>query len=275
MLKVSNIVKKYGEKTVLNNLELFLSSNEIVAIVGENGSGKSTLFKIILNLIRQYQGHVEIEENKKVVGFVDGISFLPNLTGKENLYAFTDYNPKIFDEVIEKLNMQKYIDLKYKHYSMGMKQRLGLAFVLVQDADILILDEPFNALDTMGIIEFEKIIKEEKRKGKSIIIATHYLADLARYCDKILLLKNGQISEDLLISKNACPTFIVEFLQTINQNEIEKVLGKQVTIIDNQISFEAQVTEIPKIIKKLSKYNIVSVHQKQEDIVDKFLLEAK
>lgn len=173
VLRLSNISKVYGKQKVLDKVDLFINEGEIIGLVGPNGAGKSTLMKIITGLVKKYDGDVYIKgENiknikrrttKRIGCVIETPGFYPDLTGYENLLFFAEVSglddKKEIDEIIKKLGIEGYMDKKVKKYSLGMKQRLGVAQAVLSYPPILILDEPTNGLDPAIVPQLRKFIK--------------------------------------------------------------------------------------------------------------------
>lgn len=203
-LIVNNLSKIIGRKTILSNISFNIEEKKIVGLVGENGSGKSTLLKTILGLYKLNEGTVSIngydliKERYKALesvgslienpGLYDNFNVLDNIKAFGFLYKNIDY-----DYVIKLANLLN-IDLnnktKLKHYSLGMKQKVGIMISLLNKPCFLILDEPTNGLDYTSIIRLREILKELKI---TILISSHNLSELEKLCDKIILIENGKV----------------------------------------------------------------------------------
>lgn len=204
-IKLENVNKSFGKIKVLTDVNIKFSSGKIYGLYGRNGSGKSVLLKIISGLY-SHEGKVlydDVEYEKLsslpfLRGQIETPSFFPNLTGLENLRLLAKIQNRISDEEILKsldiVNLLNEKDKKYSEYSLGMKQKLGIAQAIMENPDIIILDEPFNGIENATVkkmIEYFKRIK----KDKIIIVSTHIIDDLKNLCDKIYYLDGGVLSE--------------------------------------------------------------------------------
>lgn len=204
-IKLENVNKSFGKIKVLTDVNIKFSSGKIYGLYGRNGSGKSVLLKIISGLY-SHEGkvlydNVEYEKLSSLPflrGQIETPSFFPNLTGLENLRLLAKIQNRISDEEILKsldiVNLLNEKDKKYSEYSLGMKQKLGIAQAIMENPDIIILDEPFNGIENATVkklIEYFKRIK----KDKIIIVSTHIIDDLKNLCDKIYYLDGGVLSE--------------------------------------------------------------------------------
>ncbi len=201
MLKLKNIKKEYSKKTVLSDVNIEINRNEIIGLVGENGVGKSTIMKIITGLIKNYSGERIISKDLKLGYLIDSPSFYSNYDAKSNLKLLSMYNPNVtdndIDEIYNLFRLSEFGKKKFSKYSLGMKQRLGIAFSLLGSPDLLVLDEPFNGVDPKMTILIIDMLKEwVKKTDGSIIISSHILSQLDTLCDKVLFVSNGHITKE-------------------------------------------------------------------------------
>ncbi len=206
-LKVNHIKKSFSKKLILDDISFSLQEGEIVGFVGPNGAGKSTTLKTICNLITQEEGTIEIlgidvvKDRKKAISSIAAVieapGLYPYLSGMDHLKFIAQSrhrNKADIESIINTLNMRDYIKKKAGKYSMGMKQRLGLAMCLLADPKVLLLDEPTNGLDPSGVIELRNLLKRLcKEEGKTIFFSSHNLAEIEKICDKIIFIKDGKI----------------------------------------------------------------------------------
>ena len=205
-IELNNVTKKLDKELVLNDISLSLDSGKIYGLVGRNGSGKSMLLKTICGFVKPDKGYVKVDGEdiyknntfpKKTAALIERPNYLPDLTGYENLKMLASINKIIGDKEIlntlEKVNLLEEKDKKFKKYSLGMKQKLGIAQVLMENPDIMIFDEPFNGLEEESVKKIRKLLLDEKKKGKLIIIATHIKEDINELCDIIYRVDNGRI----------------------------------------------------------------------------------
>ena len=204
-VEVRNVSKKLGDNNIFENVSFNLEKGKIYGLVGANGSGKSTLLKIIMSLYKT-KGRVLIngfdvrknfsEALSKVSGIVDNVSLYDFLTAKENLRYFAYLYDVDYSKVKEILELLKFdINDKriVKHFSLGMKQKLGLGVSLLKDSDVLILDEPTNGLDPKGIMELRQLLKS--MKDKTIIVSSHMISEIEKLTTDILFINNKSITK--------------------------------------------------------------------------------
>lgn len=209
-LVVKEYTKEIKGKKILNNIDLKLESGKVYGFYGRNGSGKTMLFRAISTLIYPSNGDVLID-NKSLINddfdlrqigiLIEDPGFYPYLTGFENLKLLYTINnkkdDKYIDSILKKFGLFDARNKKFKEYSLGMKQRLRLAQAFMENQKLIILDEATNGLDEDGINDIRKIILEEKKKDKLILIASHNKEDLNILCDKIFKLDHGKIIADI------------------------------------------------------------------------------
>lgn len=204
MIKVENVCKKYGTQTVLNHVNLEVKRGKIVGIVGRNGSGKTVLFKSICGLIPVDEGKIivdnqvigqdlEIPQNIGVI--IETPGFLPNYSGYKNLYYLAKIQNRIKKEdiirTLEMVGLDSRSKKNVSKYSMGMRQRLGIAQAIMENPDILVLDEPMNGLDKEGVNEMRELFLRWKAEGKTMIIASHGAEDIDILCDDVWEMDKG------------------------------------------------------------------------------------
>ncbi|MDC3424447.1 ATP-binding cassette domain-containing protein [Aquibacillus sp. 3ASR75-11] len=205
-IEIQNLSKKFGETTVLDGISLTLEKDKIHGLIGRNGSGKTMLLKCICGFVIPSTGIIKV--NDKQMGkdcdvpnnvgiIIEAPGFLPNYNGYTNLKFLAAIKNKISKEqivaVIEKVGLDPKSKKHVGKYSLGMRQRLGLAQALMEEPDILILDEPMNGLDNQGVEDMRKLLLGLKDQGKTIILASHGKEDIAILCDTVHELDHGHI----------------------------------------------------------------------------------
>ena len=206
MIQIENVTKKFGEAVVLDEINMELQSGNIYGLVGRNGSGKTMLMKCICGFVLPTSGTIHV--NGKIVGkeidipddigiIIENPGFLPNYSGFKNLQLLAMIRNKIgkaeIKEAIRRVGLDPESKKHVGKYSLGMRQRLGLAQALMEDPSILLLDEPMNGLDNEGVEEIRKLILDLKQNGKLIIIASHTREDINLLCDEVFYMDHGKI----------------------------------------------------------------------------------
>ncbi len=211
IIETKNLTKVYGEQTVVNSVNLHIEKGSIYGLLGRNGAGKTTIMKMILGLTDISNGEVSvfnqnIKGNEKKIyprigAIIETPGFYPNLTGTENLEIFAMLRGTAFPNAVK--NALEVVGLPYKdkklfgNYSLGMKQRLGIANAILHDPEVLILDEPTNGLDPIGIAEVRDFIKDlSVKKGKTILISSHILSEITLLADTVGIIDKGVLLEE-------------------------------------------------------------------------------
>jgi len=205
-IKISNITKKYGRKYALKNVSFNINSGEVFGLLGPNGAGKTTLIKIITGLMNIEEGSIEIlgfnlekEHNKAIenVGaIVENPEMYKHLTGRQNIMQFArmrnNITPERIEEVIELVGLTNRINERVSKYSLGMRQRLGVALALLHNPKVLILDEPTNGLDPAGIKQLRDIITNIAHKNDvCVMVSSHLISEMQLMCDRVAILDKG------------------------------------------------------------------------------------
>lgn len=211
IIETKNLTKVYGEQTVVNSVNLHIEKGSIYGLLGRNGAGETTIMKMILGLTDISNGEVSvfnqnIKGNEKKIyprigAIIETPGFYPNLTGTENLEIFAMLRGTAFPNAVK--NALEVVGLPYKdkklfgNYSLGMKQRLGIANAILHDPEVLILDEPTNGLDPIGIAEVRDFIKDlSVKKGKTILISSHILSEITLLADTVGIIDKGVLLEE-------------------------------------------------------------------------------
>lgn len=209
-IEIKELWKKYNGVTVLENISMLLTSGKIYGLAGRNGSGKTLLLKHICGFVKPTMGFVVI--NEKVIGkdmdrpescgvIIETPGFIPDYTGEKNLLLLAMIKGMIgkteIDNTMRLVGLDPYDKKHVGKYSLGMRQRLGIAQALMENPDILLLDEPLNGLDNEGVEEMREVILQQKEKGKLIVIASHNREDLGRLCDVVFHFDNGRIVDTI------------------------------------------------------------------------------
>ncbi|WP_172194684.1 ABC transporter ATP-binding protein [Saccharibacillus qingshengii] len=212
LVEIGNVTKKVRRRTLLQNVSFTVERGEICGLLGPNGAGKTTLIRAITGLIRPDSGDIRIGGRSVVRereaaaahmgAIVESPIFFPYMTGRDNLDNLALLHPNLptrkereqrVREVLEIVRMDKRADERVKTYSLGMKQRLGIAQALLGDPELLILDEPANGLDPMGIRELRELILRLKHElGKTVLVSSHLLDELQKICDRIVVIREGE-----------------------------------------------------------------------------------
>ncbi len=270
VIKVRNISKTINKKKILDNINFDVYEGEIVGLVGKNGAGKSTLLKIMTGLYSYDEGEIyyynynlktDYEKAMSIVGtLIENPDMYSNLTGKKNLEIFKSMFKGIDEGTIEEIarivEMEKYLGKKFKTYSLGMKERLGIASSLINKPKILILDEPTNGLDREGVKNIMKMLKD--LKDTTIIISSHMLSDIEELCNKIIFINDGKI-DSIKIKQNDKKKNIVFEVDDFSK---ARLIIKDYCINENLEVYESD--DIVSLINKELVLNDINVYRISE-----------
>ncbi|WP_049427948.1 ABC transporter ATP-binding protein [Staphylococcus capitis] len=198
VLTVEHLTKKIGNKTILKDISLNLKRGQIVGLVGANGAGKTSLMKVILGYSIYQEGNFEVIENKhkksNVGALIENPGVYPFMSGYDNLKLLNETkNTQDIDTIVSQLKMDEYIHNKGKTYSLGMKQKLGIAIAFLNQPQLIILDEPMNGLDPRAVRDVRELIVKKAEEGVTFLISSHILSELVKITNSILIINKGKI----------------------------------------------------------------------------------
>jgi ABC-2 type transport system ATP-binding protein len=203
-LTLDGLTKRYGQRTVVDHLDVEVPTGVVAGFVGPNGAGKTTTMAMLLGLVRPSSGDGAVLGHPiadparylhRVGALIERPAFYPSLTGRQNLRAFATMGGHDLDRIpalLELVGLDGRGDDRFKAYSLGMQQRLGIAAALLGDPDLLILDEPANGLDPQGVREMRQLVTMLARSGRTILVSSHDLSELEQICDWLLLIEAGR-----------------------------------------------------------------------------------
>ncbi|MBC1520975.1 ABC transporter ATP-binding protein [Listeria aquatica] len=289
VLQLDNVSKKIGQKEIVHNISFDVRKGEVFGLLGPNGAGKTTIIRSIVRLIKKTSGEVHIsgvnvDENfkdaiKNVGAIIENPEFYMYMSGFNNLKQFArmsrkDIPQERFVEIVEQVKLSHAIHNKVKTYSLGMRQRLGLAQALIHEPDLLILDEPTNGLDPQGMREFRELIRSLAQNGTSVLISSHLLSEIQQITDRFAIINHGKLTHiesmhDL--EKEAKVTIQLE----VSDPEAAKLVLESLDLeikaqVEQQLTLELASDVVPEIARSLVKANIdilelAKVHVSLED----------
>ena len=292
ILEVKNLKKTIGKRDIIKDISFSIEEGEIFGFLGPNGAGKTTTIRMLVGLIKPTSGNISIcgydlqkdNENalKEIGAVVENPELYKYLSGRENLMQIARIRkvPKEeVNEVIRLVGLENRIDDKVRKYSLGMKQRLGLAASLLSNPKLLILDEPTNGLDPSGIIDFREIVKKAaKERGMSVFISSHILSEVQNLCDRVAFINNGVIKSVESIINNSMETetdiISLKILENINSNILSALdYVKSVKKIDDKFELIILSNKTPELIKYLvnNNYNIDEVFKLRKGLEQRYM----
>lgn len=273
ILKTTNIVKKYGNRTVLKNINMNINKGDIYGFIGKNGAGKTTFMRVVLSLTPKDSGDVIYYDNKsindiglKVGSLIESPGLYKNASAYENMKRFSilyGADESKINEILNMVGLDNTGKRKAKDFSLGMRQRLGIAIALLGEPELLILDEPINGLDPEGIKEIrDVIVKLNKEKNITFLISSHLLDELSKIVTKYGIINNGELIEEISAKElnEKCKNRLI-----IEVNDTEQALSKLVNIIpkedikinNNSIEINSHIKESANINKLLVESGIM------------------
>ena len=250
VLKTNNITKKYKEQVAVNNVNITIKEGDIYGFIGRNGAGKTTLIRMVTGLIQITSGEIQLlgastdkqlNEARTMVGsLVETPAFYKNMTARENLEVSrlmrNIAGKECIDEVLELVGLKDVSKKKFKDYSLGMKQRLGIANALLGNPRFLILDEPTNGLDPVSIVQIRELLKRvNKEKQVTILISSHILGELSELANCYGIINNGQLIEEISAEdlKEKCKKYIE--IQVSDAKKAVVILETELKITDYKV----------------------------------------
>ena len=280
ILECKNLCKTFGKKQILHNVSFEIKKGDILGFIGPNGAGKTTTIKLILGLQSITSGKVlingyDVEKEftkaiEKVGAIVENPDMYMYMSGYDNLKLvanmYKGINTKRIDEVVKLVKLENRINDKVSKYSLGMRQRLGIAQAILHNPNLLILDEPTNGLDPEGIKEMRELLVDlAKKEEMAILISSHNLAELDNFCNKICIIKNGEIIETNEITAIKKDIEHQQFIVEIDNTKNIKKLYSEATIVNDQIfKISVKKENIPNLVVNLVNNNI-KIYEIKED----------
>lgn len=273
-------------RTAVNNVNFSASQGEVVGLVGHNGAGKTTLLRMLLGLISPSNGSISILGHQPgselglagVGSMIEAPAFYPYLSGRDNLLILADYcsiSSQRVGEVLEMSGLGDRANDRTHTYSMGMKQRLGVAAALLKRPPLLILDEPTNGLDQEGIELVYQIIQQYREEGNTVLFSSHQIGDVAKICDRVCVFRQGKIVANQASSDYSDGCSIRLHVQPLDRaiNVLSSFYGPSiVSEYDGRVWVRTDRTEINNLAKHLidaetTIYEIIEVNGRPEDAI--------
>lgn len=294
ILRTIDLIKKFGDKKVVDNVNMNIKSGEIYGFLGPNGAGKTTIMKMIVNLLKPSSGEIEIfgeklgyrdyETLKRIGSIIEYPVFYDKLTGRENLELHCEYmgyyNKDAIDKALNLVNLHDIDNKAVKDFSLGMKQRLGIARAIITKPEFLILDEPINGLDPIGIKEIRNLLKMlSKEYGITILISSHILTEIEQIADTIGIINNGTLIEE--VSMESIRGNNTEYVEIITKDctKASYILENDLNILNFKIVDDnlIRIYDLKLAQKDISKalilkgVEIEAINKKSSSLEDYFL----
>lgn len=293
VLEVKSVHKRLGRREIIKDISFGVKEGEIFGFLGPNGAGKTTTIRMLTGMITPNNGSISImgydinknkvEALKHIGAVVENPEMYTYLSGIDNLRlvaSLRNIPKRDLDDVVGLVNLTGRINDKVRKYSLGMKQRLGLAAALIGKPSLLILDEPTNGLDPTGILDFREIVKKAAReRNTAVLISSHILSEVQQLCDTVAFINKGRIQSIESIKdgqvNNETETIVLVTRETKNCNEILKAMDYvyDFTYEDNMFTLNAKADSTPEIVFALAKNDIAvrEIYRKNSDLEERYM----
>ena len=205
VIHTDKLTRRFGDIVAVRDLDLEIGAGGVVGLVGPNGSGKSTIIRVLLGLLKPSEGTATVFDSPisrphayaaRIGALIESPAFIPSLSARTNLRSLARLrgisNARV-DEVLETVGLRDRATEPSKRFSLGMKQRLGIAAALLPDPELLVLDEPTNGLDPAGIVEIRDLLRKLGDEGRTIVVSSHLLSEIEAACDTLVMIRNGEL----------------------------------------------------------------------------------
>jgi ABC-2 type transport system ATP-binding protein len=274
ILRTTGLTKRFGSLVAVNNLNLELRRGEVFGFLGPNGAGKSTTVGMILGLVAPSTGRIELFGKKldgnswpllrRVGAIIEEPAFYPYLSGRDNLEVLSRSIGGVaknkIDEVLKRVNLFERAKDRYSNYSMGMKQRLGIASTLLRDPELIILDEPTSGLDPAGTIEVRDLIPELANENRAVFLCSHLLHEVELVCNRVMIIKQGVMIADSTVRELVTQgqQLKIRVTDPIQASEVLRGLPwiKSVKIEDGYLIVDAPKDSAARINQALAEHSI-------------------
>ncbi|MCM3673805.1 ATP-binding cassette domain-containing protein [Peribacillus simplex] len=270
VLKVQSLTKKIGKATIVDNVSFEIKSNEIFGLLGPNGAGKTTIIRMITGLINRTGGTVMINGSdldndfegamNQLGAIVENPEFYKYMTGRKNILHYArmssnDISNERMEEVIKLVKLDHAIDKKVKTYSLGMRQRLGVAQAILHKPSLLIFDEPTNGLDPQGIREFRDYLKVLASEGVGILISSHLLSEMQLMCDSFAVIEKGKLihTKEHIIDEKTETINEVSF--TVSDGELAKKILQEQFVDIAILKYDAKTISVSATREQTAEIN--------------------
>lgn len=275
ILEIKDLSKRYKAQSALSHVDLCLERGRIYGLIGKNGAGKTTLMRMIAGLGFPTEGTIELfgrssgqEAGKRIGALIESPGLVGGMTAKENMHLQCLMkglpNYEVEDELLELVGLSDTGRKKAKHFSLGMKQRLGIAAALIGNPELLMLDEPINGLDPSGVIEVRNLLKKlSEYENKTILISSHNLPELYQVATDYIIIHNGEIKEVLSHEEldERCRCYLL--LESTNVNRLTAILEEKLhtenfkVMPDNSVRLYERLDEREEVAKALYDNGVV------------------
>lgn len=294
VIETNNLCKKYGGKLVIDHVNMHIPEGSIYGFVGENGSGKTTIMRLLTGLASPLSGSYKLfgvdfkdpkiyETRKEIAAIVEAVSFVPSMTAIDNIiyqekYLGIKLTPEERENLLKQVHLDKVGKKKAKNFSLGMKQRLGIALAMIKKPKLIFLDEPMNGLDPQGIVELRDLLIElNQKQGLTVLISSHILSELEKIASTYGFISHGRLVEEISVEEllAKCEKSLVIKVDNVSEAEdaIKEFKIEKYKVFPNgdvAIYDEIDIGEVVSYLNK-KKIKILSIRSVDESVEDYYL----
>ena len=276
VLKCNNLYKKIGDRVLVDDVSFSLNEGEIMGFIGPNGAGKTSIIKIILGLYKMNSGSVKIcgydlesdfvNSIKNVGAIIENPDMYMYMSGFDNLMlsaSLYGVSKSRVNEVVKLVDLEKNIFDSVNKYSLGMRQRLGIAQAIIHSPKLLILDEPTNGLDPKGILELKLLLKKLAGNGMSVIVSSHILSELESFCDVVCVINNGKVISFNSLNK-LYDVYKNNYILELDSVDVKKYIDNYIIVDDKHIKITVNSESLNYVIRRLIDNNVGIYEIKKE-----------
>jgi ABC-type multidrug transport system ATPase subunit len=287
LVQTTGLTKRYGSRASVEDLDMVVRRGEVYGFLGPNGAGKTTTLRMLLGLIKPTAGTAVVvgrqpgapDSLAQVGALIESPAFYPYLSGLDNLKVLARYTeiPRTrVDEVLEIVDLSDRAGDSFKTYSLGMKQRLGVAAALLKDPDLLILDEPTNGLDPKGMADMRDLVRRLGTGRTSVLLSSHLLGEIEHICDRVGIIRDGRLVAEGTVDELRGATGLI--LQANPLDGAARVIDRRygadrVRLVDDTILLQADPSDAPLVARELvgAGIDILSLQARQQTLEEVFL----
>jgi ABC-2 type transport system ATP-binding protein len=282
----NDLTKRYGERVAVDAVNLTVRQGEIYGFLGPNGAGKTTTLRMLLGLVRPTSGGATVlgyapgspNGLRRIGALVEGPGFYPYLSGRENLRVLARYISQgdvAVAAALERVDLTDRADDRYRTYSLGMKQRLGVAAALLGDPALLILDEPTNGLDPAGMADMRDLIRSLAGRGQTVMLSSHLLGEVEQICDRVGVISGGRLLVESSVTDlrgHATLSVRAEPLSTAAAVAERLVGPSAMSTVDGALHLEIDLDRAPELVRALvlAQVDVHEVHPEERTLEDAF-----
>jgi ABC-type multidrug transport system ATPase subunit len=265
LVETNGLTKRYGERVALDRVDLTVRPGEVYGFLGPNGAGKTTTLRILLGLVKPSSGKVSVlgaepgdpTALSRIGMLVESAAFYPYMSGRDNLKTFAKYCkvPEArADEVLEMVSLTERAGDRFSAYSLGMKQRLGLAAALLKDPELLILDEPTNGLDPAGMADMRVLIRQLGRGNRTVLLSSHMLGEVQQVCDRVGMIAHGRLVREGTVDELRGGAILSVGAEPLDRARelVERMIGAdRVSVRDTVLQLRAEPDDAVRVNREL------------------------